>query len=69
MGSERKFDRSSFFDGGLFPLIGWTILGFLVTVLSIGILYPWSLVMVYGWKINHAVTDGHRMQFNGSAIW
>ena len=69
MGSERKFGRSSFFDGGLLPLIGWTILGFLVTGLSIGILYPWSLVMVYGWKINHAVTDGHRMQFNGSAIW
>ncbi len=39
MGSERKFGRSSFFDGGLLPLIGWTILGFLVTVLSIGILY------------------------------
>ena len=68
MGSERKFDRSSFFDGGLLPLIGWTILGFLVTVLSIGILYPWSLVMVYGWKINHTVIDGHRMQFSGSAV-
>jgi|SRR5699024_712812 len=68
MGPERKFGRASFFDGGLLPLIGWTILGFLVTIFSVGILYPWSLVMVYGWKINHTVIDGHRMQFSGSAV-
>lgn len=24
--------------------------------------------MVYGWKINHTVVDGHRMKFNGSAV-
>lgn len=48
MGPEEKFGRASFFDGRLLALIGWSILGFLVTVLSLGILYPWSLVMVYG---------------------
>lgn len=68
MGPEEKFGRASFFDGGLLALIGWSILVFLVTVLSLGILYPWSLVMVYGWKINHTVIDGHRMQFDGSAM-
>ena len=68
MGPETKFGRQSFFDGGLLSLIGWSILGFIVTVFSAGILYPWALVMVYGWKINHTVIDGHRMQFNGSAV-
>lgn len=68
MGPESKFGRQSFFDGGLLSLIGWSIFGFIVTVISLGILYPWALVMVYGWKINHTVIDGHRMQFNGSAV-
>lgn len=68
MGPEMKYGRKSFFDGGLFGLIGWSILGIIVIVCSLGILYPWALCMVYGWKINHTVIEGHRMQFNGSAI-
>ncbi|HBV57519.1 MAG TPA: hypothetical protein DEB75_07515 [Weissella confusa] len=52
----------------MLSLIGWSILGFIVTVISLGILYPWALVMVYGWKINLTVIGGHRMQFNGSAV-
>ncbi|SDA53828.1 hypothetical protein SAMN02983011_01207 [Lactobacillus kefiranofaciens] len=34
---ELKHGRNSFFDGGLFALIGWHILGFLVTFLTLGI--------------------------------
>lgn len=56
------------FDGGLFQLIGWSILGFLITVLSLGICYPWALCMVYGWKINHTIIEGRRLKFTGSAI-
>ncbi|WP_257155388.1 YjgN family protein [Bacillus cereus] len=48
--------------------MGWSILGALITVLTLGICYPWALCMVYGWKINHTVVDGHRMKFNGSAV-
>lgn len=36
------------FDGGLLQLIGWSILGFLITVLTLGICYPWALCMQYG---------------------
>ncbi|GDZ85339.1 hypothetical protein EFN63_08480 [Leuconostoc citreum] len=67
-GPLTKYGRSSFFDGGLFEWIGWSILGFILTAFSLGILYPWALVMVYGWKVNHTVVDGHRMYFSGSAI-
>lgn len=58
----------SFFDGGLLQLIGWSILGFLVTVCTFGICFPWALCMVYGWKINHTVIEGRRLKFTGSAI-
>ncbi|MEB3376788.1 DUF898 family protein [Pediococcus pentosaceus] len=68
MVKEVRNGKSSFFDGGLLQLIGWTILGFIITVFSFGILYPWAVVMVYGWQINHTVVDGHRMKFNGTAI-
>ncbi len=58
----------SYFDGGLLQLIGWSILGALITILTLGICYPWALCMVYGWKINHTVIEGRRLKFTGSAM-
>lgn len=58
----------SYFDGGLASLIGWSILGWLVTIVSLGILYPWSLCMVYGWRINHTVIEGKRLHFVGTPM-
>lgn len=58
----------SYFDGGIFQLIGWTILGYLITILTLGICYPWALCMYYGWKINHTVIEGRRLKFIGSAV-
>lgn len=46
--TETKNGRSSFFDGGLLQYIGWTILGAIVTIFTLGICYPWALCMVYG---------------------
>ena len=60
--------EQSYFDGGLLSWIGWNILGFLITICTLGICYPWALCLVYGWKINHTVVEGRRLQFNGSAI-
>ncbi|WP_192986001.1 DUF898 family protein [Carnobacterium mobile] len=65
---EMKNGRQSFFDGGLISLIGWSILGGVITIITFGICYPWALCMVYGWKINHTVIEGRRMQFHGSAF-
>lgn len=58
----------SYFDGGLLSLIGWSLLGWLLTVFTLGIAYPWALCMVYGWKINHTVIEGRRLKFNGTGI-
>jgi hypothetical protein len=57
----------SYFDGGLFSLIGWKILGFLITLFTLGICYPWALCMSYGWEMNHTVIEGKRLKFHGKA--
>ena len=65
---ETSKGRTSFFDGGLLQYIGWRIIGTLITIFTAGICYPWSVTMIYGWKINHTVIDGRRMHFTGSAV-
>ena len=61
-------NNESYFDGGLLQLIGWNILGSLITICTLGICYPWALCMKYGWKVNHTVVEGRRLKFNGSAV-
>lgn len=61
-------NEQSYFDGGLLQLIGWSILGGLVTMFTLGICYPWALCMLYSWKIKHTVIEGKRLKFDGSAI-
>ena len=61
-------ENRSYFDGGLLSYIGWIILGSLITSCTLEICFPWALCMIYGWKINHTVIEGRRLQFNGTAI-
>ena len=60
--------EKSYFDGGLLQLIGWKILGFLITLLTGGICYPWAFCMIYHWEISHTVINGQRLRFNGTAL-
>ncbi|MBQ3142082.1 MAG: DUF898 family protein [Bacilli bacterium] len=61
-------EKNSYFDGGLLQLIGWKILGFLVTIFTLGICYPWALCMIYSWETKHTVIEGKRLIFDGKAI-
>jgi uncharacterized membrane protein YjgN (DUF898 family) len=61
-------NEKSYFDGGILSYIGWSILGFLVTVLTLGICFPWALCMVYSWETNHTVIGGRRLKFTGKAV-
>jgi len=36
--------EKSYFDGGLLQLIGWNLLGALVTLGTCGICFPWQYV-------------------------
>lgn len=68
--NEQSIDTNvkSYFDGGLLQLIGYQILGFFVTVLTLGICYPWAVCMIYNWEAKHTVINGHRLKFDGKAI-
>ena len=58
----------SYFDGGLLQLIGWRLLGTLVTICTFGICFPWAITMIYSWESKHTVIEGKRLSFDGSAI-
>ena len=60
--------EKSYFDGGLFQLLGWKILGAIVTCITFGVCYPWAFCMIYRWEAKHTVINGHRLKFNGNAV-
>lgn len=60
--------EESYFDGGLLQLIGWSLLGVLITALTLGICYPWAVCLVYGWETKHTVVNGRRLAFDGTAM-
>ncbi len=61
-------EAPSYFDGNLLQYIGWNILGFLVTLFTLGICCPLAIVMIYKWKTEHTVIGGRRLYFDGTAI-
>lgn len=58
----------SYFDGNGLQKFGWTVLTFLVTLITLGIAYPWSVCKLYGWEIKHTVIEGKRLRFDATAI-
>jgi uncharacterized membrane protein YjgN (DUF898 family) len=43
------------------------LLATLVTTVTLGICYPWAVVMQYRWRANHTTVNGAQMRFSGSA--
>lgn len=71
MAKEKKVEEvvaNSYFDGNGLQKVGWKILTFFVTLLTLGICYPWSLCKMYGWEIKHTVIEGKRLRFDGTAM-
>lgn len=60
--------NDSYFDGGLAQLIGYQILGTVVTLFTLGICAPWAITMIKNWEIKHTVVEGRRLAFDGTAV-
>lgn len=56
------------FDGGAGTYIGTGLLAFLMTVLTLGILLPFAVVLRQRWRAKHTTIDGRRLAFYGSAM-
>ena len=56
------------FDGGAATYIGTAILGWIITVVTFGIGYPWSLCMFHKWRTKHTMINGRRLIFTGGGF-
>lgn len=48
--------------------LGTVIVASLVTFFTLGICYPFALVMIERWKADNATVDGRRVQFVGTGV-
>ena len=64
MGKSKSFQ----FDGGAGTYLGTAILALLVTVFTLGICYPYAVVLRNRWRTGHTIIDGRRLVFRGSAV-
>ncbi len=56
------------FDGGAGTYLGTAILQILVTVFTLGICYPFALVLGQRWKAKHTYVNGRRLIFLGGGL-
>ena len=56
------------FDGGAGTYFGTAFLGAFITLITIGICYPFALVLTERWRCKHTFIDGQQLVFTGTAI-
>ncbi len=65
---EVETKDGSYFDGGTLALIGYSIVVTFVTLITLGIAFPWMCCMLQRWKAKHTVVCGKRMVFDGTGM-
>jgi uncharacterized membrane protein YjgN (DUF898 family) len=55
------------FHGGAATYVGTALLGALITICTLGICYPFALVLRERWRAKHSSIDGYPLVFTGSA--
>ncbi len=56
----------SYFDGDIISYIGLVVLTFLLSVISLGLAFPWVYCMTVRWTTDHTVIEGRRLKFVGT---
>ena len=57
-----KNSENTYFDGKMLQWLGWTLLGELVTLVTVGICFPIYWGWIEKWKLNHTVVNGYRLR-------
>jgi len=64
-------DRSTLkseFDGKLLQLIGWYLLGLLVSIVTLGLGAPFAKCFILNWQYKHTKINGRRLCFDGNGF-
>ncbi len=64
---ERARTRQFAFDGGAATYFGTGLLAFIITLFTLGICYPFAVVLLERWRAKHSYIEGRQLVFNGSA--
>lgn len=56
------------FDGGAGTYWLNSFIAFVITVITLGICYPYALVLKQRWIANHTLVEGRRLKFTGTGI-
>lgn len=62
---ESTFVPPSEFRGRTIQLIGWQLLGILLSLITLGIGTPWAHCMVIRWETRHTYVNGKQLCFEG----
>ena len=65
---DRSDARSFSFDGGAATYIGTALLALLITVVTVGLAFPFALVLRQRWQAKHTFVEGRQLQFTGTGI-
>ena len=63
--SKKEVRTDSYFDGKITEYIGYKLLAFLITIVTLTIAKPWADKLILEYKINHTVYNGKRLRFEG----
>lgn len=55
------------FTGGAGSYIGYALAAFFITLLTLGLMYPFAVVLMERWRVDHSLIDGRRLVFTGTA--
>ena len=55
-------------DGGAGTYLGTALLGGLITIITLGICYPFSFVLMEQWRAKHSFIEGRQLLFTGTGV-
>ena len=64
---DEKQEMSKFV-GSFWGLVGWSLLGFLTCLITLGIAFPWVYCWFVRWRTNNTIIEGKTLKFNGKGI-